>query len=147
VAEEAEGLEPGAAAAGPGVDPVAVSLALGAAVQSERVAARAEAFLEKQGALSNRQSRLADLRIAEMTREDAVRHRSLRVRHISDVMKLAFEISLAFIVVALAALIATAIWTASHNDGVVVEAFNVPPDLAAKGLTGEVIASPLARES
>jgi tetratricopeptide (TPR) repeat protein len=142
MAEEAEDRVPGAPGAG-GADPAATAMALGGASRAE-----ADIFLKKQGVLSDKQSALADkqsrfldLQIDELSREDSVRHWSLRVRHISDVMKLAFEISLAFIVVAIAALIATAIWTASHNDGVVIEAFNVPPDLAAKGLTGEVIAT------
>jgi tetratricopeptide (TPR) repeat protein len=135
MAEETENRSPGASAAG-GVDPAAAAMALGGASRAE-----ADAFLRKQSALADKQSRFLDLQIEELSREDRVRHWSLRVRHISDVMKLAFEISLAFIVVALAALIAIAIWTASHNDGVVIEAFNVPPDLSAKGLTGEVIAT------
>ena len=32
---------------------------------------------------------------------------------------------------------------AAHDNGLVIEAFNVPPDMAAKGLTGDVVASQL----
>jgi predicted Zn-dependent protease len=95
---------------------------------------RAAAFLEKQG-------RLIDHQIEELKREDAIRHWSLRVRHIGDVLKVAFEIAVAFIVIVLAAGIASALWSASHADGLVVEAFSVPPDLAGRGLTGEVVAA------
>ena len=35
------------------------------------------------------------------------------------------------------------IWQAHESDGVVIEAFSAPPDLAAKGLTGQVLASQL----
>ena len=142
MAEETEDRVPGVPSAG-GADPAATAMALGGASRTE-----ADGFLRKQGVLSDKQSALADkqsrfldLQIEDLKREDSVRHWSLRVRHISDVMKLALEVSFAFIVVALAALIATAIWTGAHNDGVVIEAFDVPPDLAAKGLTGEVIAT------
>jgi tetratricopeptide (TPR) repeat protein len=41
--------------------------------------------------------------------------------------------------VALAA--ALLVWNASRADGLIVHAFTVPPDLAARGLTGEVVAS------
>jgi tetratricopeptide (TPR) repeat protein len=88
-------------------------------------------------------SRLIDLQIADMEREDRLRHWSLRVRHISDVMKVGFELSLAFIALAIAFVIAAAIWNAHQADGVVVEAFSVPPDIQARGLSGEVIATQL----
>jgi hypothetical protein len=37
--------------------------------------------------------------------------------------------------------IGAAIWNAANDNGLVVDAFEVPPDLAAKGLTGDVIAN------
>jgi hypothetical protein len=42
---------------------------------------------------------------------------------------------------ALSAGLALMAWQASRADGLVVEAFSVPPDLAARGLTGQVVAS------
>jgi hypothetical protein len=141
MAEEAEGVR--AAGGGESADPSAVALALGAVAQNERVAAKAEAFLEKQAALSDRQSVLIELQADELKSELSLRHWSLRVRHVSDVMKLAFEIALAFIVLAVATLIANAIWDAAHDRGLVIEAFQVPPDLAGRGLTGEVVANQL----
>ena len=44
---------------------------------------------------------------------------------------------------AVVAALATLIWQASQARGIVVEAFSVPPDLAARGLTGEVVANQL----
>src|SRR5581483_4832414 len=35
------------------------------------------------------------------------------------------------------------VWQAHQDHGLVVEAFSVPPDLAARGLTGEVVATQL----
>ena len=90
-----------------------------------------------------KQSRLTDLQIADLEREDRVRHWSLRVHHISDVLKLAFEFAVAAIIVVLVVLIASAFWSAAHDDGLVIEAFKVPPDLAARGLTGDVVAGQL----
>jgi tetratricopeptide (TPR) repeat protein len=96
----------------------------------------ADAYLAKN-------SHLIDLQIADMEREDRLRHWSLRVRHISDVMKLGFELAVAFIVIAIAFFIGAAIWSAHQANGVVIESFSVPPDMAARGLTGEVVATQL----
>ena len=45
-------------------------------------------------------------------------------------MKVAFEVAVAFIVLAVAVFIAAAIWNAAHDDGLVIEAFQVPPVFA-----------------
>jgi len=101
------------------------------------------------GALSNNrridelldgQIALNRLQIEDIKREDKVRHWSLRVHHVSDVMKLAFEFAAAFIVLAAAMFLGGAIWTAAHDNSLVIDAFDAPPDLAARGLTGNVIA-------
>jgi tetratricopeptide (TPR) repeat protein len=112
---------------------VAGALAAGADPSSS---ARADAFLEEQ-------TRLTRLQIEDMREENRLRHWSLRVRHVSDVMKLAFEISLAFILIAIAVGLGAALWNAANDDGLVVESFSVPPDLAGRGLSGEVIAAKL----
>jgi tetratricopeptide (TPR) repeat protein len=86
---------------------------------------------------------LARLQAEDLRREDAVRHWSLRVRHVSDVMKLAFELAIGLILIGLVAVIIGAIWTASHDNGLIIEAFSVPPDMAGRGLTGQVVAAQL----
>ena len=90
-----------------------------------------------------RQSELAALQIEDLKREDAVRHWSLRIHHISDVLKLGFELAAAAIVTIIVVFIGAAVWKAAHDDGLVIEAFNVPGDMAANGLTGQVIATQL----
>src|SRR3954463_668968 len=80
--------------------------------------------------LFGRQITIADLQIQDMRREDRLRHWSLRVRHISDVFKLSFEFGPALVFLALAAFIAIAVWTAVHDRALVIEAFNVPSDMA-----------------
>ena len=109
----------------------AMALALG---QHGALDPRAAAYLEKQSALT-------DLQIEDLKREDRLRHWSLRVRHISDVLKLSFELALALIFTAIVFIIGAAIRSAAEDNGVVIESFSVPPDLAAKGLTGDVIAT------
>ncbi len=116
----------------------ALTLALGGASR-----AKADLFLDEQIKATREQTILARLQADELRREDRVRHWSLRVHHISDVLKLAFELALALIFTAVVACIGAVVWTAAHDDGLVIEAFKVPPDMAAKGLTGDVVASQL----
>jgi tetratricopeptide (TPR) repeat protein len=89
------------------------------------------------------QTRLADLQAEDLLREDGVRHWSLRIRHVSDVLKLGFELAVAFIVIAIAIGFGFEIWAATRADGLVIDAFTVPPAMAEKGLTGQVVASKL----
>jgi tetratricopeptide (TPR) repeat protein len=88
-----------------------------------------------------KQSRLADLQIADLEREDALRHWSLRVRHISDVIKVMFEVTAVLIALAIIVTIGAAIWSAAHDDSVVIDAFRMPADIAQRGLSGDVVAS------
>ena len=122
---------PGSSAArvGDGVDPVAMAVALGGASRDE-----ADAFLKKHG-------RIADLQIEDLKRENKLRHWSLVVHHISDVIKVTFELAVAGIALAILVAIGAAVWSAAHDNGLVIDAFSVPPDMAAKGLTGEAIAT------
>jgi tetratricopeptide (TPR) repeat protein len=97
---------------------------------------KADAFLEEQTVL-------ARLQADDLRREDRLRHWSLRVRHMSDVLKLSFEVAVAALLTALVVLIVSAAWSAAHDEGLVIEAFKVPPDMLQKGLTGDVVASQL----
>jgi tetratricopeptide (TPR) repeat protein len=94
-------------------------------------------------ALLDRQVALADLQIEEMKREDRLRHWSLVVHHVSDVMKVTFEIALAAIALAILVVIGAAVWSAAHDNSLVIDAFSVPPDMAARGLTGQAVAAQL----
>ncbi len=119
------------AAAPETADPAALSLALAGASR-----ARADTFLEEQ-------TRLARLQAQELSHELDLRHWSLWVRHVSGMLKLTFEIGLAVVALGVASFIAAALWNAAHADGLVIESFSVPPDLAQRGLTGEVVAGEL----
>ncbi len=98
---------------------------------------------EEARTLLRKQAQLVDLQIEDLKREDKLRHWSLRIRHVSDVMKLTFELSLAAIVLAFAVLIGTAIWRAAHDHSLVIESFSVPADMAARGITGQAVAAQL----
>jgi tetratricopeptide (TPR) repeat protein len=101
---------------------------------------KADAYLEEQTILTRLQAK----EIAhELAHELKLRHWSLVVHHASDVMKVTFELAVAFVALVVIAVIATAIWAAAHDDSLVIEAFKVPPDMARKGLDGDVVASEL----
>jgi tetratricopeptide (TPR) repeat protein len=131
VSEETTGAESASEGPGAGAGPVAVALALGGADREE-----ANAFLRKQ-------ARLADLQAKELAHELELRHWSMLVRHLSGLLKLTLEVGLAVAAIALASFLGAALWNAAHADGLVIESFSVPPDLAERGLTGQVIAGEL----
>jgi len=98
--------------------------------------AKADAYLEEQ-------TRLTRLQAQDLEREDKVRHWSLLVHHTSDILKLSLELAAALIFVSVVVAICAAVWMASHDNSLVIDAFKVPPDMAAKGITGDVVASQL----
>ncbi len=117
-------------------DAMALSLALNAAAHSEKVAATAATFLEEQ-------TRLVRLQAVDLEREDKIRHRSLHVRHVNDLIKLTFELGAALIALTIAIGLVAMIWNAHEATGLIVEPIKAPPDFAARGLDGTVLAQRL----
>jgi Tfp pilus assembly protein PilF len=138
VSEESERVGSGTEGYGAGVDPTAVALALAGADRD-----KANAFLEKQAHLADEQIALTRLQAKELAHELELRHWSMLVRHFSGLLKLTLEVGLAVAAVALASFLGAALWNAAHADGLVIESFSVPPDLAERGLTGQVVAGEL----
>src|ERR1700688_4075028 len=115
MAEDFESEGAGIRPTGRASDPLAAHLAMKTSGESSE---EAREFLREQ-------TRLVRLQIADMERENRLRHWSLRFGNLSAVMKVAFEVALAFIVLSIAGVIALAIWNAAHDDALVIEAFNV----------------------
>jgi len=137
VAEEIDGGDAGGQASGKlGPDSAAIALALGSATK-----ARADAYLDEQIELVREQKALTRLQTKELSHELGLRHWSLWVRHASGVLKLALELSAGLILLFAVTAIGVMVWNAAHSDGLVIESFSVPPDLAEKGITGQVVAT------
>jgi len=143
VAEETEGQESSTEETATGVDPVAVSLALSGASHED-----ARAFLKKYGALVDdqrhhlhEQTKLTRLEAEELAHELSLRHWSLWVRHASGLLKLALELSAGLLLLFAVTSIGVMVWNAAHADGLVIESFSVPADLASRGLSGQVVAT------
>jgi tetratricopeptide (TPR) repeat protein len=90
-----------------------------------------------------KQNRLLDLQIADLEREDAVRHWSLRIHHINDLLKLAFSVGAACVALAIALGLAAMAWSAHEAAGLVIQPIKAPPDFAERGLDGTVLAQRL----
>ena len=72
------------------IDPVAIALALG---RGGDLDPRAAAYLENQARVAVAQERVLQLQAEDLQRENKLHHWSLIVRHISDVLKVAFELA------------------------------------------------------
>jgi tetratricopeptide (TPR) repeat protein len=62
---------------------------------------------------------------------------------LSDWAKTVFEAALGLLALALVGGLSFMVWNAARSNGFVIESFAVPPDLAARGLTGDVVAGRL----
>ena len=103
-------------------------LALGGASR-----AKADAYLDKQ-------SRFIDLQSESLIEQNAFELSHLRWRRFNDQMKGALQIMAVALGLVVVVGIGAAMWNASQADGLVVDAFSVPPDYAQSGITGDVIA-------
>jgi tetratricopeptide (TPR) repeat protein len=119
-----DGVKPSAKA-----DAAAMHAALGAPGVSED----AQAYLRKQ-------SLLADLQIENLRKQDEYELSHLRWRRFNDQMKGAMQIMVVALGLLVVVGIGAAVWNASLADGLVVDAFTVPPDFEKSGITGDVVA-------
>jgi tetratricopeptide (TPR) repeat protein len=127
VSEETERAGSGSEGNGAGIDPTAVALAMAGASRE-----RADSFLAKQEALIAAQ--LHHL------------HEQLKQIHLDIWEKrLGVWLRAATFCVGIAAAggVGLMLWDAIHSNGLLIEPFAVPPDLAQRGLTGQVVAARL----
>ena len=73
------------------------------------------------------------LQIDTLQKQDEFETSHLRWRRFNDQMKGAMQIMLVAIGALFVFGIGAAVWSAAHDDGVVIEAFNVPPDMQRAG--------------
>jgi Tfp pilus assembly protein PilF len=98
--------------------------------------AKANAYLDDQ-------RRMLHLQMEEMRAEEPYKLSHFRLRRFSDYAKAALEASIGLIALALVGVGAASVWNAARSDGMIIESFTVPPDMAVRGLTGEVVAGQL----
>ena len=110
-------------ASGAGVDPAAVALALGGASRE-----RADAFLKDQQTLIAKQGALVDDQRHHLREQ----FKRLKMGVISDRLSIALKALTGLVGIGVAVAVAIMVWNAAHADGLVVESFSVPPDLASR---------------
>ena len=126
MAEEWAGPETGGESV-PGVDAAAMALSFGSASR-----AKADAFLDDQRALIGEQRHHLHEQLKHLQLTIWEKRMGVLLRAATGVMGLAVAGALAFM-----------LWHSVRSNGLVIEPFSVPPELAARGLTGEVVAARL----
>jgi tetratricopeptide (TPR) repeat protein len=135
VQEPENGSEPDV---GPGSLSPAAAMAIG--VGKGRAGGKADpefdAFLRKQ-------SRLIDLQTEHLHEQRELMTSRLRLGRWKDRVTLALQALTVLVGIAIAGAVAVMAWRAHEDHGVAIAAFSVPPDLAQRGMTGQVVASEL----
>ncbi|MBV9550208.1 MAG: hypothetical protein JO256_11105 [Alphaproteobacteria bacterium] len=90
------------------------------------------------------QRRVLHLQAEEMRAEEPYKLSHYRLRRFSDWAKAAFEFSAGLLALALAAGLSYLVWNAAKSNDLVIDSFQVPPDLAARGMSGPVVAAKLS---
>jgi tetratricopeptide (TPR) repeat protein len=111
----------------------ALALALSAATYEKDVASRAAKFLEEQ-------TKLVRLQAEDLREEDRLRRWSQRARYVNDLVKVAFGLGAAFVILTLAVGLGALVWNAYDATGLMIEPIKAPPDFAERGLDGTVLA-------
>jgi len=126
-----------------GADAFAIAVAVDQFEHHPRVAAATEAFLETQARLIEEQT--AQLRAERPIRLHHLHGRSRegRLRRMGQRIRLAMQLGVAVLFAALGAALVSMVYSALTSHAVVVEAFDTPPALAPRGLSGKVVASAL----
>ena len=142
MAEDLSDLEPGAeepAEAGPAqaaLDPAAAALAMDAARTDPALAAAATRYFQ-------RQARLVDVQTEHLHEQREVTLSQLKLKRLGERLKVGLQLFVVLVAIAAAIGLAEMIWSATQDRSLVVEAFSVPPDLAARGATGQAMAAEL----
>ncbi|MDB5443613.1 MAG: hypothetical protein JWP73_1989, partial [Phenylobacterium sp.] len=108
----------------------AVAVALDEARSDSTLAGDVRDFLRRQSRLTDEQR--------EHLREQ---FKHLKLKYFIERMKAAMQIFVALGATVIALFVIGLVWHAATDKGLVIDAFSAPPDLAAKGLNGQVVAS------
>lgn len=117
------------------LNPAAVSIALG-----RRSSAEAAAVDEEAAAFLRDQRRLINLQAEHLHEQRELQLAHLRVRRWKDRMSLSLQVLAAMAGTAIAFALVVMVWRAREDHGLVIDAFSVPSEFAAEGLSGGVIA-------
>jgi tetratricopeptide (TPR) repeat protein len=132
--EEPEGL------ADQGAEPISPAAAIAIGMRRRRSRDKADPELD---IFLREQTQLVRLQKEHLHEQREVQLSHLKLSRFNELMKAALQVMTALVGLAVVSVVAVMAWQAYEDHGVVIEAFSVPPDLAARGLTGQVAASQL----
>jgi tetratricopeptide (TPR) repeat protein len=116
-----------------GLDPVAAALAIREGERGRSLDPRLASYLAKQ-------EKLVEIQSEHLHEQRTILLSQLKIRRFTDSLKAAIQLVVVVVLGIVIAGIAAMAWEASQDHSLVVEAFSVPPDLVARGLTGQVVA-------
>lgn len=137
----AEGVEQGVGAAAPvRADGIAAAIALEQAGHDPELTADLRNYLQDQRGLAAAQREYLGVQMEHLHEQRDLTLTHMRYQHFSDWLSSAWKVLL--VIVGTGVVFATGwlVWDAKQDKGLVMEAFHVPEDLAAKGYTGTVVA-------
>jgi tetratricopeptide (TPR) repeat protein len=114
--------------------------AIGLALAKKRAGGKGDPRLD---AVLEEQARFLRLQSEHLHEQRELQVAHLKVRRWKDRLSLTLQVLAILAGAAVLAAVGAMAWTAHEDHGVAIEAFSVPPDLAQRGLTGEVVASKL----
>ena len=117
----------------------ALAVALAAAQEKPSLEEPLARFLSEQCDFLTDQRAL----IADQRRHLQRQHRQLGLSIINERFSIAFKAATILAGMMVAALLIHMVWSAAHSEGLVIEPFEVPSDLEARGLSGKIVASQL----
>jgi hypothetical protein len=116
------------------IDAAAAAAAMDAAKTDPALAAEAAAYFRKQ-------SCLVELQLKHFDEEHQLGIAAARRKRYADRIRNTLATLFAGAVLAVLTAVSVMVWSAANERGLIIESFSVPPDLAATGLTGEVVAT------
>jgi len=132
------GAEPDAPVEGPvpetTLDPTAAALAAEAAKFDPELAKKAGVYFDKQ-------SHLVEVQTEHLHEQRAINLNLIKLKHFRERLKVGLQLFVIVIATVIGIGCLMMIHDAYNAHDVVIDAFEVPPDLAQHGLTGEVIAN------
>ena len=119
------------------VGPISAAAAMAIGARRQRAASKADPKLD---AFLDRQILLTELQTEHLHEQRELMLSRLRLGRWKDRVTLALQAMTAVVGLAVAAAVGVMAWQAHEDHGLLIAPFSVPPDLAARGLTGQVVA-------
>ena len=132
--------DPEPTAAGP-MPEAAAAAALALGGRAGKLPAESAAYLKAQTDLARLQMEHLHEQRALQVEHLKQQEKHLRLRYFGDRLRIGLQLLGILAGLAIAGFLGAMAWNAHEDHGVAIEAFSVPPDLAQRGLTGQVVAS------